>query len=488
MFNMTYASIQEIHKAYKEKQIGVRELVMQSLSAIAKTDQCSGGLHSVLEINPDALFIADMLDKKLQNGDIMLPLFGIPILLKDNINTVDRLHTSAGSVALSDNFAPYDAHIVNLLKKAGAIILGKANMTEFANFMTDGEMPDGYSSRGGQVLNPYNNLKTPSGSSSGSAVSVAAGLCTVSVGTETCGSLISPASQNGIVGIKPTLGLVGRSGITPISNTLDTAGPMTRNVQDAAILLSVMTGKDPDDFATHALGDSAPLDYVKYLNTDSLIGVRIGINRLKEHESSVLKQEEKSTFDNLCAVLLRAGAELIDDVEINTDYNKNKAIWRITSNEFKSSINYYLSTLGTQTQMRSLKDIIEYNEAHADIALRYGQSTLIDVENNTSGTMCEQIYIDALIEREKTIIELDRLFTYNNFDILLCENFTDIAPFTGFPSMTIPIGQRQDKMPIGSYWIARRFDEATLLKVTHAAEQILALSLKPDLLMKVNKV
>lgn len=488
MFNMTYDSIQEIHRAYKEKQITVRELVMQYLSAIAKLDQCSGGLHSILEINPDALFIADMLDKKLQNGDVMLPLFGIPVLLKDNINTADRLHTSAGSVALSDNFATYDAHIVKLLRKAGAIILGKANMTEFANFMTDGEMPDGYSSRGGQVLSPYNNLKTPSGSSSGSAVSVAAGFCTISVGTETAGSIICPASQNGIVAIKPTLGLIGRSGMIPISNTFDTAGPMTRNVRDAAVLLNVIAGRDPDDVATHVLSDNTPLDYTKHLNMDSLKGVRIGINRLKEHGSSSLKQEEKSAFDNLCDVLLRAGAVLIDNVEINTDYEKNKTAWHITSNEFKSCINYYLSKLGTQTQMRSLKDIIEYNEANADIALKYGQSTFIYVENNTTGTMREPIYIDGLKEREKVIVEFDRLFTDNNFDILLCENYAYIAPFTGFPSMTIPIGQRQDKMPIGSYWIARRFDETTLLKVTYAIEQILGLSLKPDFPMKENMV
>jgi amidase len=477
MFDIKYTTIQEIHKAFKEKQITVRALVLSYLSRIAKIDKCTGGLNSVLEINPDALFIADVLDERLQNGEELTPLFGIPVLLKDNINTADRLHTSAGSVALADNYAPYDAYIVECLRKAGAIILGKANMTEFANYMSRDGMPSGYSSRGGQVLNPYNRSKTPSGSSSGPAVAVAAGLCTVSIGTETAGSIISPAGQNGIVGIKPTLGLVGRSGIIPISSTHDTAGPMTRTVRDAAVILSVIAGTDPSDAVTHSHNSDVPVDYTKYLDKEGLKGVRIGINRSQKLENFILSEEGKAAFDNLCRSVSDVGAILIDNINIDSNFS----IGKIMRNEFKACMNYYLSTLHGSTKMKTLKDIIEYNQTNSSIALKYGQSILIDAENNTSGTLTEPDYIEALEEREKTIAELDRLFDENGIDIMLCETFTNIAPFTGFPCMTIPIGQRQDKLPMDSYWIARRFDEATLLKVTYAVEQLIGLCLSPEL-------
>jgi len=265
------------------------------MSKIAEIDKCEGGLNSVLEINPDALFIADALDAKLKNSESMPPLFGIPILLKDNINTADRLHTSAGSAALADNYAPHDAHIVKLLRKAGAVILGKANMHDY--FAHD-KMPAGYSSRGGQVLNPYNRDISPGASSSGSAVAVAAGLCAASIGTDTSSSIMYPAIQNGIVRIRPTRGLVGRSGIVRISSTSDTAGPMARTVRDAAIILSVIAGPDPNDAAVHSYGSSFPVDYTKYLDKDGLKDMRIGVS----------KHENGAAFDILCKSIAKAGA------------------------------------------------------------------------------------------------------------------------------------------------------------------------------------
>jgi amidase len=262
-----------------------------------------------LEINPDALFLADKLDKEMTKYEKLPTLFGIPILVKDNINTADKLHTSAGSLALAYNYAPYDAYVINCLRKAGAIILGKANMTEFANFMSDnGKMPNGYSSRGGQVINPFNTTKSPMGSSSGSAVAVAAGLCTVALGTETSGSIISPAWQNGVVGIKPTLGLVGRSGIIPICYTFDTAGPITRSVQDSAILLSVISETDPDDVSTHSKRSEA-IDYTQYLDENGLKGLRIGICRNQENT-----EEDKIAFDNLLKTISGAGA-ILEDID-----------------------------------------------------------------------------------------------------------------------------------------------------------------------------
>jgi len=472
-----YSPIQEIHKVYCEG-VTVKEVVLSYLSRIAEIDSCEDGLKSVIEVNPDALFIAEMLDGR-KNEINELPLYGIPVLLKDNINTYDRMHTTSGSVALANNYAPFDAPIVDRLRRAGAVILGKANMTEFANYMTRDGMPTGYSSRGGQVLNPYNRKEHPGGSSAGSGVAVAAGLCTLSVGTETSGSIISPAGRNGIVGIKPTLGLVGRSGIIPISSTHDTAGPMARNVRDAAIMLSVIAGYDHDDAATHVRKHDDFVDYTQYLKSNRLDGVRIGINRPKSTEAfhvPEISDERKAAFDHLCGLLSDTGAVLVDSIQMDYMFE----MMRTMNNEFKSCLNYYLSTC--QSKPKTLKDIIKYNQDNAAVALKYGQSILLGAENHTSGAMIEPAYIEGLIEREKTITELDRIFDENRIDVMLNTMFTNIAPFTGFPSMSIPIDQsRSDNIPLDSYWIARRFDEASLLKVCYAVEQILGLKLRPTL-------
>jgi len=477
MQDVHYASIKEIHSSFIKKKLTVRQLVMAFLSRIADIDKCANGTNAVLEINPDALFIAHELDEKLtndfSNGGEIPPLFGIPVLLKDNINTRDRLHTSAGSLALADNYAPYDAHIVTALRKAGALILGKANMTEFANWMSKDGMPSGYSSRGGQVLNPYNRTITPSGSSSGSAVAVAAGLCTISIGTETSGSIMYPASYNGITGIKPTMGLVGRSGIIPITGTMDTAGPMARSVTDAALLLNVLAGFDPDDPAAYR---RRAVDYTANLDRGALRNMRIGINRWREENDEEQNDEDRAIFTGLCVKLSEAGAILVD----HTDMGNNPWATKILQYEFKASMNHYLSTIRGCTEIKTLKDIVDYNQAHAAAALRYGQGRLLDAENTTTGTYTEAGYIEALNEREKAIAEMDRVLDENRLDLMLCETTSNIAPFTGFPSMTIPIGQRKDKFPIGSCWIARRFDEAALIRAAYAAEQLLDLHLKPD--------
>ena len=505
MSDVAYASIGEIHNLYREKRLSVRELVLTFLTRIAAIDKCEGGLNSVLEINPDALYIADAYDAMLRAGAELTPLFGIPVLLKDNVNTGDGMHTSAGSVALAGNYAPRDAHIVKLLRDAGAVILGKANMTEFANYMSNDNMPSGYSSRGGQVINPYNRDVTPSGSSSGSAVAAAAGLCTVSIGTETCGSIISPAGYNGIVGVKPTLGLVGRSGIVPIAHTLDTAGPMARSVRDAAILLGVIAGRDPGDPATH----SAPADdmqassresfasdceprryagdppiqngaayYTGCLDPDGLKGARIGVYRWRERDGNFTPDDEtRAAFDDLLRLLANAGAVLVDGLDIG----EHNGIGDIMRYEFKADMNRYLSALNGNTKMKTLGDIVAYNQANAAVALKYGQGILADAENNTSGNMTEPAYIAALMERERAAAALDGLFVENRINVLLCEAFVSVAPFAGFPTATIPTGLRRDKRPADSYWVARRYGEAALLKITYAAEQILNIRIRPDI-------
>jgi len=477
LVNYAYASIDEVRKAYMEKRTTVTEVTMQHLSRIARIDAGPDGLKSVIEINPDVLFIAKALDLQLEGMDTLPPLFGIPVLLKDNVNTMDRLHTTAGSVALADNYAPYDAHIVTLLREAGAIIIGKANMTEFANYMTREGMPSGYSSRGGQVLNPYNRDKTPSGSSSGSAVAVAAGLCTVSIGTETSGSIISPAGNNGIVGIKPTMGLVSRSGIIPISSTFDTSGPMTRTVSDAAVLLSVIAGPDPDDAATY-VNTNDDADYTKYLVGGRLGGIRVGLNRKLELKDVQDNPDDIAAFDQICNLLTEQGAVLVDDLEMQPHYDTRGTVMQ---HEFKACMDYYLSTLAGSTKMRTLRDIIEYNQANAPVALKYGQSLLLDAENKVSGAFTEPKYLEALAKREQSILEMDKLFDKNNVDILLGQTFAYIAPFTGFPSITFPIGQRQDNnMPVQAYFAARRFDEAMLIRVAYIIEQALGLRMRPE--------
>jgi amidase len=296
---------------------------------------------------------------------------------------------------------------------------------------------------------------------------------------------MGPSTNNGIVGIKPTLGLVGRSGIIPISSTLDTAGPMARTVRDAAALLSVIARPDPDDAACRQItaSNKFPVDYTKYLDSDGLKGIRIGINRLKRPEDiNNPREEENMAFNNLCKVIANAGAILVDNINIESStFTDSLTIMRF---EFKTCMNYYLSTLKGSSSIKNIKDIITYNQANAATALKYGQSRLIDAENNT-GSLTESAYFEVLNKREKTVQKLNRLFDENHLNILLCEHPTLIAPFTGFPSMTIPLGQRKDKLPIGSYWIARRFDEAQLITAAYAAEQILNLKLRPDFIEKI---
>jgi len=283
--------------------------------------------------------------------------------------------------------------------------------------------------------------------------------------------------ENGIVGIKPTMGLVGRSGIIPISSTFDTAGPMVRTVRDAAVLLSVIAQPDPDDAATQ-VREYEPVDYTKFLDKNGLEGVKIGIVKAKPSDDSNMAEEKRAALDSLYKAVSDAGAVLVDDIELDFEAKA----WVIMHNEFKACLNYYLSTLNGSSSMKTLQDIVEYNQSNAAVALKYGQGRLLQSQNAASGTFTETSYIEAIKRRDEAIKWLDKVFDDRGVDIMLCETFAGIAPYTGFPSMTIPIGQRHDNVPIGSYWIARRFDEAMLFKVTYAVEQMLGLTLRPDLI------
>ena len=472
MINIQGATITELQDSMGQKYLTARELVLFYLSRIAQIDQCEGGLNAVLEINPDALFIADMLDGERKKGRVRGLLHGIPIMLKDTINTADKMHTSAGSLALADNLAPYDAHVVTLLREAGAIILAKTNMTEFANFMGE-NMPPGYSSRGGQVMSPYNRDCTPSGSSTGSAVAVAAGLCAAALGTENFGSINFPAQQNGIVGMKPTMGLVSRYGNVPTTNTLDIIGPMTRSVMDAAILLGVIAGRDENDPATWTQSESESVDYTGFLDQDGLKGTRIGINQEKW---DALTGARLQAFNKLLSTLKEAGAVVVDVRDVSGIISESD-IDPVFFCECKSCLNAYLSTLRPDLTCASVQEIIDFNQRHADQTLKYGQPMLLHIQNKTSGALTELEYLESLLKRDRAIQALDEVFDTHEVDVLLCTQCEIVAPITGFPSMSIPIGSGENRIPIGAYWIARRYDEATLLRVTCAAEGLLGVTL-----------
>jgi len=444
---------------------------MYYLDRIAKLDSRPNGLNSVLEVNPDALFIADMLDARRARGEALGALHGIPILLKDNINTCDGMRTSAGSLALAGHYAGRDAFIVSRLRGAGALILGKTNMTEFANAMAD-DMPNGYSSRGGQVKSNFASVSDPSGSSTGSAVAVSAGLCAAAVGTETCGSIISPSWNASIVGVKPTLGMISRDGFLPIAGTLDTAGPMARDVRDAALLLNALAGVDPSDAATLSrptkINNSGDVAHV------TLKGLRVGVSRaFMDKLEGDASRESCDMALALLPQIERQGVILVEaDLPRAEEGEKSLGdlLGVIVNHEMKSAINRYFAAIGEAT---TLIDIIKYNIDHQDVALKYGQAVLERVQRR-SGRLTEPEYLEALALREAMARRTDAVFTENRLDILLSVVPVAHAPLLGFPAMTLPIGQTGAGQPVGSYWMARRWDDIRLLEIGKTLEDVLS--------------
>lgn len=470
MLNVEKMTIIEIQKLLETEEITSRDLTLEYLKRITEIDNGEIKYNSVLEINPDALNIAEALDIERKQGKVRGLMHGIPVLLKDNINTFDKMHTTVGSVALKDNYANYDAFITKTLREEGAIILGKTNLTEFACFMTFNNR-NGYSSHGGYVLCPWDITKDPSGSSTGSAVSVSLSLAPVAIGTETGGSIMSPSMLNGVVGLKPTIGFVSRTGIVPISSTLDTAGPMGKHVTDVAILLSSIRGNDGSDPVTLTKKNEF-VDYTKYLSLEGIKGKRIGIDR---HRYADLSDKRKNAMENVIEVFKASGAEIITDLHIE----QTKEIFHVMKYEFKRNMNHYLSTLGTNTKMKSLKDIIEYNRKNEKIALKYGQLLLEETEENTSGRMNEPEYLSAIKERQEATIKLEKVFHENNLDLIYFSAYTSLGPHCGFPTITIPLGLDEEKMPIGAYMLAPKYREDTLIEIAYALEQKINVNLNP---------
>jgi amidase len=459
-------TITEIQKAYEDNTLtvyGVTKYFMERISAI---DNGEIKYNSVLEVNPDALFEAQKCDFERSKGKNKGYLHGIPVLLKDNINTVGKMHTTAGALAFKTHYANEDASIVTTLKEAGAIILGKTNLTELACFMTL-KNRNGYSSHGGQVLCPWNIDEDPSGSSTGSAVSMSLGLAPFAIGTETGGSIMSPSRKNGIVGLKPTIGFISRNGIIPISSTLDTAGPMARNVSDIAIALSGLRDFDKKDPITYTKETSFK-DYTNYLNPDGAKNKKIGVI-LNDYDK--LNDKEQSLFNNMLLTLEKNGATIDKDVKIE----EPKKIFQIMLYEFKSNFNAFLKQ--NDMPITSLASLIRYNRDNEKEALKYGQILLEEVESNTSGRLNEKEYIDALSERKHKSDELKDLF--KSYDMLIFANYTSLGPECGFPSMTLPLGLDKDSMPVGTYFLANKFHEHNLIEIGYSLEQALNVNLDP---------
>jgi amidase len=463
------ATIADLQEAMSAGQLTSRELILYYLQRIAAYDKAGPHINSVLEINPDAVQIAEALDLERAQKGPRSPLHGIPVLVKDNIDTADKMHTSAGSRALANSYAAKDSFVAAQLRKAGAIIFGKANMTEWANFMTVG-MKNGYSSRGGQVLNPYGpGSFDVGGSSSGSGASVACNFTAVAIGTETSGSILSPASSNSLVGIKPTVGLISRTGIIPISHSQDTAGPIARTVADAATLLEAIVGVDESDPATlGSLGRNC-VEYREYLDKNGLQGARIGIPRayyarLDEGRLAVMER----AIDDLRA----AGSTILDPIEIPSA--QEKWLSTVLVHEFKPNLNAYLGRLAPHVPVHSLRELISFNQENAEIMLKYGQTLLIQSEA-TSGSLANSEYVTARIKDLENSIDhgIDYVLHEYQLDALLFPaNWgAGIAARAGYPSITVPGGYTTDGIPVGITFCARAYEEPKLIKFGYAFEQ-----------------
>ena len=504
------APMSDIIDALVGGRVTATALTKAYLARIAAYDRDGPMLNAVRALNPDALTIASKLDGT--RPSVKRPLAGVPILLKDNIATSDKQPTTAGSLALEGAHARRDATVVKLLRNAGAVILGKANLTEFANILAM-EMPSGYSSLGGQVRNPYAPalmddrgipVVSPGGSSSGSAVAVAAGLCAASIGTETSGSLLFPASQNGLVTVKPTVGLISRAGIVPIAHSQDTAGPMTRSVRDAALLLNVLAAKDPRDPAT--LRQRRPADYTAGLASDAMKGARIGVpsdpadplndpyyGKLSPNWAKVMTETIK-VLEDLGAVIVRAGMPtagwMTGPGTTMAVFNRNP-LSRNKGNpmmqgivflyELKHDLNLYLKQWATNTEIKSIADIVAFNEANAEKALRFGQDLFL-AANATRGDLSEREYksaraMDLLAARTRG---MDAYINRHKLDAVLFAGSRGaaIAAKAGYPSVMVPggfISGADDRdtpdYPLGVTFAGTAWSEHKLLRLAYAFEQ-----------------
>jgi amidase len=492
-FALHETTIAQLQQQMESGARTARSITQLYLDRIAAIDQQGPTLKSVIEVNPDALAIADALDQERKNGKVRGPLHGIPVLIKDNIDTADKMMTTAGSLALEGNRAAKDAFIVARLREAGAVLLGKTNLSEFANFRSS-RSSSGWSSRGGQTRNAYVLSRNPCGSSSGSGVAVSANLCALAIGTETDGSIVCPASISGIVGIKPTVGLWSRSGIIPISHTQDTAGPMARTVTDAAILLGPLTGTDAADKTTAESTGKAHKDYTQFLDPNGLKGKRIGVEKsfLKGHEGvDALVQKALD--------LLKKGGATVVEVEVVKEMEAiGGSEFEVLQYEFKDGLNRYLA--GANAKVKSLKDIIRFNEEHADKAMPYFKQEILE-SSQKKGGLDRQEYREALAKNLRVARgTIESIMLEHNLDAISGPSYgpswcTDLvngdhfsgyglstpAAVAGFPHITVPLGLVHG-LPIGFSFFGPAYSEPELIRIAYAYEQTSKNRVAPQLL------
>ena len=483
-FELDELTIADLQAGMNSGKFTSRSLTDKYLARIEEIDRQGPTVKSVIEMNPEAQTIAESLDRERKDKKVRSPLHGIPVLIKDNIDTADKMQTTAGSLAMLGSRPVKDSFVAQKLREAGAVILGKTNLSEWANIRSS-HSSSGWSGRGGQTKNPYALDRNPCGSSSGSGAAVAANLCVSAIGTETDGSVVCPSSSNGIVGIKPTLGLVSRTGIIPIAHSQDTAGPMTRTVRDAAILLSALAGIDPRDSATAPSAGKVATDYTRFLDPNGLKGARIGVARKYFGFSDAVDHFMENVIDQI----KKHGAEIIDPADLESHGKFDDTELTVLLYELKADLNAYLANRGPDVRVHSLKELIEFNDHNAEKEMPYfGQDLFIKSE--AKGPLTSNEYLDALeanrrLSRREGIdgvmdkFHLDAIFAPTGGPAWLTDlangdhstgGSSNAAAVAGYPNINVPAGFVFG-LPVGISFFGRAWSEPTLLKIAYGFEQ-----------------
>jgi amidase len=486
-------TISQLQEGYRNGNFTIKEVVTDYLTRIQSIDKNGPVLNSVIIVNPDALRIAEELDKEMASGRIRGPMHGVPVILKDNIDTHDKMPTTAGATVLRNSFPPKDSWVSQKLREAGAVIIGKANLSEWANFRAD-ISSSGWSGVGGQTKNPYVLDRNPCGSSSGSGASVSANLCMIAIGTETDGSIVCPSNNNGLVGLKPTVGLISRTGIVPISFTQDTPGPMGRTVEDVAKCLGILTGIDSTDSKTLASAGNFMTDYSKFLNKDGLKGKRIGL--LKNNMGFMGKVD--TLIRQAVIKLKEQGAEIIE-IEAPKGTGYGDAEYQVLLYEFKDGLNKYFNSLGQGAPVKDLKELIEFNKKDS-IELKYFDQNIFE-KAQKKGDLGSPEYKTSLARMLKATREdgIDRMLKDNKLDALMAptgspawktdlvlgDHFmggsSSLAAVAGYPAITVPAGF-VDQLPICVSFFGKAWSEPVLIEIAYAYEQASKLRRAPKFL------
>ena len=492
-FGLDEITVAELQEGMTSGRFTAHSITEKYLERIEAIDKHGPAINSVIEVNPDALSIAKELDKERKQKHLRGPLHGIPVLIKDNIDTSDRMMTTAGSLALVGSKPPKDSKVAQKLREAGAVILGKTNLSEWANIRSN-QSTSGWSGRGGQTKNPYVLDRNPCGSSSGSGAAVSANLCAIALGTETDGSIVCPASANGVVGLKPTVGLWSRTGIVPISHSQDTPGPLCRTVRDVAILLGALTGVDDEDSATSESRGKSYADYTQFLVADGLRGARIGVVRKTFGFNAAVDALIGRALEQLKA----QGAVLVDPADIETRGKFDDSETTVFMYELKADLNAYLARLGPRAPVHSLQEIIEFNENHREQEMRYfGQELFL--KSQLKGPLTSQEYLDALKKNHQLARTegIDAVMDKHKLDALVAPTggpawLTDLvagdhfgggsssfAAVAGYPNINVPAGEVFD-LPVGISFFGRAWSEPVLIRIAYAYEQASKLRKAPQ--------